>query len=71
MNLTIAEKIRVITRRKKMEMADLASKIGQSRQNLSNKQSRDNYTIKEAEAIAEALGAEFVYFFRFPDGTEI
>ena len=38
-----------------MTLAQLAEKTGQSRQNMSNKMSRDNFSEKELYAIAEAL----------------
>lgn len=69
--LTIGEKIKIVIGRQNMTLAQLAEKTGQSRQNLSNKMSRDNFTEQEAREIASVLGAEFVCSFRFPDGTEI
>ena len=42
-----------------MTLAQLAEKLGQSRQNLSNKMSRDNFTEKELKEIAEALGCTY------------
>ena len=55
MPLTMGEKIKIILKRRNMTLAQLAEKIGQSRQNLSNKMSRDNFTEKEIILIAEAL----------------
>lgn len=69
--LSIGEKIKILLGRKNMTLAQLAEKTGQSRQNLSNKMSRDNFTEQEAKEIASVLGVEFVCAFRFPDGTEI
>lgn len=71
MNLTVAEKVRTIMKRKSMTMGDLADATGQTRQNLSNKMSRDNFTEKEIHAIAAALGCEASIEFRFPDGSVI
>lgn len=59
MSLSIGEKIRIIMRRKGINMADLAEATGQTRQNLSNKMARDNFTESEAEKLAEALGQTF------------
>ena len=47
MQLTMGEKIKVLLNRKNLTLAQLAEKIGQSRQNLSNKMSRDNFSEKE------------------------
>ena len=71
MNLTIGEKIKVIMNRKNVSMTELAAATDQTRQNLSNKMARDNFTEKDARAMAEALGCEVVVEFRFPDGTVI
>lgn len=71
MNLTVGEKIKIIMKRKGVSMTELAEKVGQSRQNLSNKMTRDNFTEKDVREIAAALGCEVVVEFRFPDGTVI
>ena len=72
MILTMGEKIKIILRRKKMTVAELADATGQSRQNLSNKLSRDNFTEKELYTIAEALGCTFSAKFVLNDtGEEI
>lgn len=71
MSLTIGEKIRVIMNRQGMNMTDLAAATNQTRQNLSNKMTRDNFTEKETRAMAEALGVEVEVEFRLPDGTTI
>lgn len=56
--LTTAEKIRVILRRKGITITDLANATGQTRQNLTNKFSRDNLTENDMKAIANALGCD-------------
>lgn len=71
MNLTVGEKIKIIMKRKGVSMTELAEKVGQSRQNLSNKMTRDNFTEKDMREIATALGCEIVVEFRFPDGAVI
>lgn len=71
MELSIAEKVRIIMKRKNVSMTDLAEKLGMSRQNLSNKMSRDNFTEKDIREIAAALECEAVIEFRFSDGTII
>lgn len=59
MYITMGEKIRIILKRKNMTLAQLAEKLGQSRQNMSNKMSRDNFTEKEINEIAEALNCTY------------
>lgn len=71
MNMTVAEKLRLIMGRQKMTMGDLASASGQTRQNLSNKMSRGNFTEKDIQTLATALGCEVEINFVLPDGTTV
>ncbi len=71
MTLTVSEKLRLILKRTGKSMGDLASATGQTRQNLSNKMTRGNFSEKEIYAAAEALGCTAEIIFRLPDGTEI
>lgn len=59
MPLTIGEKIKVLLGRREMTLAQLAESTGQSRQNLSNKMSRDNFSEKDLQEIAEALNCTY------------
>lgn len=52
-------------------MTELASATEQSRQNLTNKMSRGNFTEKDIFKIAEALGCTVNIEFTLPDGTTI
>lgn len=70
MNLTAGEKIKIILGRKKLTMTDLALKLDISRQNLSNKFSRDNFSEKELIKIAEALDCTFESNFIMNDTKE-
>ena len=69
--LTVAEKLRIILRRRGMTIGDLADAMGQSRQNLSNKMSRDKFQEADIKAAAAALGCSVDITFRLPDGTEV
>lgn len=72
MPLTMGEKIKIILGRRNMTLAQLAEKIGQSRQNLSNKMSRDNFSEKELYEIAAALECSYgAYFVMNDTGEEI
>ena len=71
MKMTFAEKVRLAMSRKGMQMGNLAEATGQTRQNLSNKMSRGNFTEKDMEKIAEALGCSIEIKLVFPDGNEI
>lgn len=71
MELTVAEKVRLIMKRQQITMGDLASRSGQTRQNLSNKMTRGNFTEKDIATLAAALGCGCKITFVLPDGTEI
>ena len=71
MNISVAEKVRLIMKRNKMTMGDLADATGQTRQNLSNKMSRGNFTEKDIKVIAAALGCKVEITFTLPDGEQI
>lgn len=54
-----------------MTLGDLAEKTGQSRQNLSNKLSRDNFTEKDLLEIASALDCTYHASFLMNDTGEV
>ena len=56
MELTTAERIKVICKRKGITMSSIADATGQSRQNLANKLARNNFTESELQLIARAIG---------------
>ena len=56
MDISVAEKLRLIMKRQSMTMGELAEASGQTRQNLSNKMTRGNFTEKDIESLASALG---------------
>lgn len=71
MNITVKEKIRIIMDRLNVNMTQLAASTKQSRQNLTNKMTRDNFTEKDIIKIADALGCKVDVVFTLPDGTQI
>lgn len=71
MKITVAEKFRIIMNRQNINMTMLAERTGQTRQNLSNKFSRSNFSEYDIERIANALGCEVDIRFILPDGTEM
>lgn len=70
MPITMGEKIKIMLGRRNMTLAQLAEKTGQSRQNISNKMSRDNFTEKELRTIAEALNYTYNAHFVTNDTNE-
>ncbi|KGI37590.1 XRE family transcriptional regulator [Clostridium tetani] len=71
MQLTMGEKIRILIKRKNITISELARLVGTTNQNLSNKLSRDNFSEKELQQIAEALRCKFEGYFVFEDGDKI
>ena len=68
----MGEKIKIILNRRNMTLAQLAEKTGQSRQNMSNKINRDNFSEKDLYEIAQVLNCTFNANFKMNDtGEEI
>jgi transcriptional regulator with XRE-family HTH domain len=63
MKLSMAEKIRILLRRKNVTIVELSTRLGTTNQNLANKFKRDNFSIKELDDIAKALDCEFEGYF--------
>lgn len=70
MSITMGEKIKIILGRRNMTISQLAEKTGQSRQNMSNKMARDNFSEKELLAIADALNCTYDAHFILNDTNE-
>lgn len=70
MQLSVSEKIRIILGRRNMTVSDLAKKLNTSRQNLTNKFSRSNFSEKELRQIAEAMDCSVDVLFTLNDTEE-
>jgi transcriptional regulator with XRE-family HTH domain len=51
--------------------AELARRLGVSASAFNQRLQRGKLTPEDLSNVADALGAEFICRFRFPDGTEI
>ena len=71
MSLTVAEKIKIVLKRKNMTIEDLAIKTKQSRQNLTSKLNRGNFSEREAAELAKALDCRFETIFTLKNGDKI
>ena len=67
MVLTMGEKIKIVLKRRGLTIAQLADLTGQTRQNLSNKLGRDNFTEKEIIEMAKALNCEYDAYLTMKD----
>ena len=70
MSLSTSEKIKIMMKRRKMTLKDLAENTNQSSSNLSNKLSRDNFAENEIRAIAAALDCDYETSFVMRDTGE-
>lgn len=71
-SITMGEKIKIVLKRRNMTLGELAEQTSQSRQNLSNKMSRDNFNEKELLTIAGVLDCTYHAGFTMNDtGEEI
>ncbi len=71
MDMTAGEKLRIIMDRKKISMGEMAEGTGQSRQNLSNKMKRDDFSEKELMKMAAVVGCKINIQFIDHDGNVI
>lgn len=71
MDISVAEKIRLIMGRQKVTMSELAERTGQTRQNLSNKMTRGNFTERDIRDLAKALGCKVDIVFTTDDGERL
>lgn len=69
--LTMGEKIKVVLGRRRMTITQLAEATGQTRQNLTNKMARDNFSEKELIQMASAMGCTFEGTFTMNDTGEV
>ena len=68
--MPMAEKIRIVLIKRKMNLTTLAEKLGKSPQNISAKIKRDNFSEKELVEIAAALDCTFNAEFTLNDTGE-
>lgn len=63
--------IRMLCAYEKISISELARRLGDSQQNFSQKLKRESFSIEELQKIAEAVGAEYINYFQFPNGDKI
>lgn len=70
--MDIPMKIRLAETYANISEAELARRFGcKTQQAFIQRMKTGKFTSDELNKIADALGAEFVYGFKFPDGTQI
>lgn len=68
--MTTSELIRKLCKEQNITIAELARRIGQTRQNLYKKLQRETLSIEEIKQIADVLGVVFEQSFTLPDGNK-
>lgn len=58
--MKLKHEIKILLAKNDMNMSDLAAKLGMTKQNLSNKLSRNDMRVSELEAICKELDAELI-----------
>lgn len=69
--MDIPTKIRLAETYARISEAELARRLGTTSQAFGQRMKTGKFSSEDLDKIAEALGAEFVYTFQFPDGTKI
>lgn len=69
--MDIPTKIKLAETYARVSEAELSRRIGTTSQAFGQRLKTGKFSSDDLEKIGQALGAEFVCFFRFPDGTEI
>lgn len=69
--MDIRKKIKLAETYAGISEAELARRIGMSAQAFHQRMKTGKFSSDELDTIAEALGAEYVCGFKFPDGTSL
>lgn len=69
--MDIPKKIKLATTYAGISEAELARRVGSSSQAFGQRIKTGKFSSAELDKIAEALGAEFVCAFKFPNGDEV
>ena len=69
--MTMEQKISMALAYRGISQAALAREMGTTPSNFNQKLKRGTFTAEELRQIAEKLGGEYFFGFRFPDGTQI
>ena len=69
--MTIQQKIKMALAYKGISEADLAREIGTSPSAFNQRMKTGKFSSEDLEKIAEAMGAEYFFGFRFEDGTQV
>ena len=69
--MNTADLVKKLCGEEEISLAELARRIGQSRQNFYKKLRRDTLTVSELQQIAKALNVTFDQSFILPNGEKV
>lgn len=69
--MSTADLVKTLCKEKKISLAELSRRMGQTPQNLSKKLKRDTLTTEELLLIARVLDVKFEQPYSLPDGKKI
>ena len=69
--MTNAQKIRMALAYVRMSEAELARRLNTTPQAFNQRMKTDKFSSNELEKIANVVGAKYLAYFEFPDGTKI
>ncbi len=69
--MDISKKIKLAETFAEVSEAELARRLGSSSQAFGQRLKTGKFSSADLEQIAKALGAQYVSYFEFPDGTKI
>lgn len=69
--MNMEQKVKMALAFSGVSQAEAARQIGESPSNFNQKVKKNTLNKETLEAFAAAIGAEYVCYFRFPDGTQI
>lgn len=69
--MTIPEKIRLALAYKRMSESELARQLGTTPSAFNQRMKTGKFSSEDLERIAAVIGADYLFTFKFPDGTVI
>lgn len=69
--MNVSEKIRVLAATNNISIAEIARRLNTSPQSFNGKLRRESFTINDLEKIADAVGVELEYNFKFKNGKKV
>ena len=69
--MTVQQLIKMALAYQGMSEAELARNLGTTPNAFNNKMQRGKFSVEDLKEIAKALGGEYFFGIRFPDGKEI